>query len=68
MARKHSTRHRARRKLEAVGVACDTINNHLAQVSSWYEKDMSNVSRALLEIGTIIEAARTLTLQLREGL
>lgn len=68
MARKHSTRHRARRKLEGVSTACDTINTHLAEISSWYEEGMPQVAQALLEIGKIIEAARQLTLQLRQGL
>jgi len=65
MGRKHTTRHKARRKLEAVSTACDTINTHLAEISGWYEKGMPDFSQGLLEIGKIIEHARLLTIQLR---
>lgn len=66
MGKKHTTRHKARRKLEAAGVACDTINSHLGEISGWYEKDMPHIAQALLEIGAIIEAARKLILDLRK--
>lgn len=65
MGRKHTTRHRARRKLESADTACDTINAHLAEIAGWYEKDMPQVHDALLQIGQIIEAARKLIAELR---
>ncbi len=67
MGRKHTTRHKARRKLEAASTACDTINAHLAEISEWYEKDMPQIAQALLEIGQIVEAARQLMIDLRES-
>lgn len=65
MGRKHTTRHAARRKLVAIGEALDTVNTHLAEINSWYEDTHPEIGNALLAIGTVVEGARKLTLDLR---
>lgn len=68
MGRKYTVRHRVRRKLEGCANLCDTINKHLAESAAYYEGVEPERYGAMLEIGSIVDAARTLLLELREVL
>jgi len=68
MGRKYTIRHATRRKLEGCAKLCDTINQHLADVASAYEEHEKERYEAMLEIGRIVDAARTLMLDLRKNL
>jgi len=66
MGRKHTVRHKTRRKLEQCSNLCETINSHLAEMAPYYEESEKDRYNAMLEIGRIIEAARQLLDGLRE--
>ena len=66
MGRKHTVRHRARRKLEQCAKLCDVINSHLSDIAPHYQETEKERYEAMLEIGRIIEAARQLLIDLRE--
>jgi len=66
MGRKYTLRHATRRKLEGCAKLCDTINRHLADVAPAYEETEKERYEAMLEIGRIIDAARSLMLDLRK--
>ena len=68
MGRKHTVRHKTRRKLEQCAKLCDIINAHLAEYASYYEESEKERYDAMLEIGRIIEAARGLITDLRKVL
>lgn len=66
MGRKYTTRHKARRKLEGCAHQCDIINGYLAEIHAWYENDHVDIADTCLEIGTVVESARSLMLELRK--
>jgi len=68
MARKHSIRHKSRRKLEQSANLCETINTYLAEMAIHYETTEEERYEVMLEIGRIIESARKLLIGLREVL
>lgn len=68
MGKKHTLRHKARRKLEQTSNLCDNINTHLAEIAAWYEPTEKERFETMLEIGRIIEAAKTLMEELRKVL
>jgi len=68
MGRKHTVRHKTRRKLEQCASLCNVINAHLAEVAPHYQESEKERYDAMLEIGRIIEAARQLITDLRKVL
>lgn len=68
MGRKHTTRHKARRKLESCAHQCDIINGYLAEIHAWYEEREEEIGLSLIEIGRVVEAARSLLLELRKSI
>lgn len=68
MGRKHTVRHKTRRKLDGCAHQCDVINGYLAEISEWYSEQHPEVDKALLEIGCIVEAVRSLLLELRKAM
>ena len=66
MGRKHTIRHKMRRKLEQCAKLCDVINSHLSDFAPYYQESEKDRYEAMLEIGRIIEAARQLLIDLRE--
>jgi len=68
MGRKHTIRHKTRRKLEQCAKLCDIINSHLSDFAPYYLESEKERYDAMLEIGRIIEAARQLMNDLRKVL
>jgi len=68
MGRKHTVRHKTRRKLEQCANLCNVINSHLAEFAPYYEESEKERYDVMLEIGRIIEAARELINDLRKVL
>lgn len=68
MGRKYTLRHVTRRKLEGCAKLCDTINQHLANVAPAYEETEKERYEVMIEIGRIVDAARSLMLDLRKNL
>ena len=66
MGRKHTVRHKTRRKLEQCANLCETINGHLAEIAPIYLESEKDRYNTMLEIGRIIEAARQLLNDLRD--
>lgn len=68
MGRKHTVRHKVRRKLDGCANLCDTINQHLAECAQPYEATHKEYFETFLHIGNIIEQARKLIVEFREVL
>ena len=68
MGRKHTIRHKTRRKLEQCANLCNVINSHLSDIAPHYEETEKERYDAMLEIGRIVEAARQLMEDLRKVL
>ena len=66
MGRKHTIRHKARRKLQQCADLCDVINSHLSEYAPYYQESEKDRYEAMLEIGRIVEAARQLLIELRK--
>ena len=66
MGRKHTVRHKARRKLEQCADLCNVINSHLSDIAPIYLETEKERYEAMLEIGRIVEAARQLLIELRK--
>ncbi len=68
MGRKHTVRHKTRRKLEQCANLCNVINSHLSEFAPYYEHGEKERYDAMLEIGRIIDAARQLMIDLKDVL
>jgi len=68
MGRKHTVRHKTRRKLEQCANLCNVINSHLSEFAPHYLETEKDLYHTMLEIGRIVEAARQLLLQLKKVL
>lgn len=68
MGRKHTVRHKTRRKLEQCANLCNVINSHLSEFAPYYEEAEKERYDAMLEIGRIIDAARQLMIDLKDVL
>lgn len=68
MGKKYTIRHKTRRKLEGISNLCDVINQHLADIGSWYDKDHPEIVGWLLTVGTAVEELRKTILKIRDSI